>query len=462
MHTLIDKHQALNQKIYLFFSKYIPEGLRAQRERLLSVFFYFMLIFYTLGVNYIGFSLGFRLIVHGATFLFMLALYCEKEKEAPIVPRKTLWMAAFYLMGLGAFLTAVFVRSRAYFLLTLIWLFLYPFARLVLQPNVFFAWVERYCIVLIRFFLVVVVLALFLSPLTAAQYTAVYSDPNDLAMLCVMVILSSLYLLYKGKPQQRKKYFAYTVLATAMILFSRSRTGMVMMLWAYVLFFAYLHVQKKNVFRKILRFVGGTVGAYVLLYLLLTFLTPMSARTIFPLISPEYAEALKEHEGEEISFEESFTLLVQKSMKGAGDNHDVSSGRMRIWTAGVQRLRPLGHLDERVYVWNYEHRMMLLHNAFLQIWYSIGILGAAGYILLMASVIKDSWPCLRNLSKISVERLTVLGFLGSYAIYLLFFSSYNPFVSPLAWIAYFVSMAPTLPERGLVSKEKPCLTQSKN
>lgn len=117
----------------------------------------------------------------------------------------------------------------------------------------------------------VVVLALFLSPLTAAQYTAVYSDPNDLAMLCVMVILSSLYLLYKGMPQQRKKYFAYTVLATAMILFSRSRTGMVMMLWAYVLFFAYLHVQKKNVFRKILRFVGGTVGAYVLLYLLLTF-----------------------------------------------------------------------------------------------------------------------------------------------------------------------------------------------
>lgn len=229
---------------------------------------------------------------------------------------------------------------------------------------------------------------------------------------------------------------------------------MVMMFWVYVMYIAYLLVHKEVVVRRISKFIAGNVLCYLILYLVLSYGTPISAHAIYPLINPAYKEQLEKQDGKEITFEESLSLLLQKSMKGAGDNMDVSSGRIRIWQAGIKKMSVFGHLDERVYVRTYEHRRMLLHNAVLQIWYSTGVFGMVGYLLLMGNIAKKSLRGIRRFSALSVENIVVLSFLGCYAVYLLFFSSYHPFASPLTWIAFFASMAPPFENENVIERRK--------
>lgn len=452
MNRFIQFHETQNQKLQQYIAKHIPNILIEKREKLLDLSFYFMLLFYTVWANFYNFSFGLRLLVCGAVFLFDLILFCDSH-PVPML-HNDFWTIAFYLMGIGSLATAIVVRGKAYFLLSLVWLLLYPFARGILKHDVFHLWLKRYCITLCHFFVAVVFISLLLSPLTESQYGGIYTDPNDLAMICVMAIVSNFYLYRIEDVKKKGRHLLFSIVATTLIFFSRSRTGMVMMFWVYALLLAYLSVHKEVVSGKISKFVAGNVLCYLALYLVLSYGTPLAAHTIYPLINPAYKEQLERQEGKEITFEESLALLLQKSMKGAGDNQDVSSGRMRIWQAGMKKMSVFGHLDERVFVREYGYRKMLLHNAPLQIWYSTGVLGMAGYVLLMVDAAKKSLRSMKRFSRLTMESVTVLSFLGCYALYLFFFSSYHPFASPLTWIAFFASMAPPIARDDVIGRKK--------
>ncbi len=452
MNRIIQFHEGQNRKLQVFCARYIPAKWREKRESILDLTFYFLFLFYTVGANFYGFSLGLRLLLHSITLLLALSLFCEPNPE-PASP-DLFWTFAYYLMGIGSLATCIVVRGKAYLLLSLVWLILFPFARSVLKRDVFYLWLKRFCITLCRFFVAVLAISLVLSPLTESQYVGIYSDPNDLAMICVMAIISNLFLYHVEKTKKKERHVIFSIIATTLILFSRSRTGMVMMFWVYVMYIAYLLVHKEVVVRRISKFIASNVLCYLILYLVLSYGTPISAHAIYPLINPAYKEQLEKQDGKEITFEESLSLLLQKSMKGAGDNMDVSSGRIRIWQAGIKKMSVFGHLDERVYVRTYEHRRMLLHNAVLQIWYSTGVFGMVGYLLLMGNIAKKSLRGIRRFSALSVENIVVLSFLGCYAVYLLFFSSYHPFASPLTWIAFFASMAPPFENENVIERRK--------
>lgn len=321
---------------------------------------------------------------------------------------------------------------------------LFPFLLLFVFPVVWFVESrienEKFlfeCVAkgLIMSFLLFFFLSLLFSPITMYQYTGIFTNCNGTSQYLTAVLPCILYLISK---EDKIRYLVYTAFLCTIMLYTRSRTGLLAMI---VIFISWILIEAKEKCKtgEIKKLFKNLI--FIVLLIILVFpafwgLNRVAMYTIQDKFCLNAYEEIMRERGQTI-YDTSFNYLVEglddRVAVGDRDINAYSSGRVAIWKDYVEELNLSGHSANNG---EFSLKHSTAHNVFLQIAYDYGIVaGIMYFIIVVCLLFLNLFYVWRSYSH---EMLFSLMIMFGYVITALLASCVFPFSYLISFLFYLV------------------------
>lgn len=358
--------------------------------------------------------------------IFFLFLNAWKWKKCP----KSRILYVLLSIVAVSFLSAGIVFSVLGYLAIgcsfIFFIIIYLFFKEEVYNNLFFHFARGASISLV-FCIVICIIA---CPMSGEAYSAFWGNTNLFANYLATMAPCILYMIEKS--QNKKIYWGYLFLfgmLFSLILFSRSRTGLLSIIVVLLLWVGYKIFTCGN--RKVLlRRIGGVLGI-MLIGVPITFgiLSNLSYE-ITQITKVSITEILKKAD-----FEETLNNTARRALKGVVDDGSFSSGRSDIWADYLNHIEWSGHEKEerveqtggRVYSTN-------AHNTYLQVAYSAGAIAGVAFLLFMCIILWRGIKRYRRCLQLGIEDTNVLfciTMVMAFFVHSGLASVYAPFTYPI-------------------------------
>ncbi|MBU3142018.1 O-antigen ligase [Clostridium sp. CF012] len=233
-----------------------------------------------------------------------------------------------------------------------------------------------------------------------------YRNPNSGGMVAVVSIIVTFFNIYlcnkihvKNFGKLKKSYYYFNILVQWLCLLLCNSRGALLSLLAFVLFASfYLFINIFEQKKKFNRFKSVMISLLLTIIIFSTFNLAVSVSKIGLSYIPKSIQKLINNTDPGLTGEDPDNLIIDREIQ---DGH-VTTGRMEIWTYGLNtlKLNPLfGHgpdniglAKQKIYP-NDKTKYMItndMHNGYLQILLSNGILAFIAFGAFIILIIKDS------------------------------------------------------------------------
>jgi O-antigen ligase len=233
-----------------------------------------------------------------------------------------------------------------------------------------------------------------------------YRNPNSVGMIAVVSIIVTFFNMYLcGKMHVRKfgrlkkSYYYFNILVQWLCLILCNSRGALLSLLSFVLFTSFCLFtnifQEKKKFNKVKSVIIALLLTTIIFY---TYNLAVSSSKIGLSYVPKSIQKLINSGNNDLPEDDSNSLIIDRDIK---EGH-VTTGRMEIWTYGMNtlKLNPLfGHgpdniglAKQKIYPENKTKYMVTndMHNGYLQILLSNGILAFIAFGIFIVLIVKDS------------------------------------------------------------------------
>lgn len=477
----------LQRNIYCYIIEYmykytskIPEAVR---KLFAQCIFFITLLMYFLNNGII--RLTFRTRNTFYIMCLLLILLCLNNGKCRKMKNNEYFIFPIYILGLGCVIAGFVNEVLGYIFYAVIFLFIFPFAALILgavNKEYLFNIISKTSVL---FFGVITIISILFAPLSSGQYMSLFNDPNSLGLLSVYTLVCTFYLL---KREKRSVYLGTAFLCLTFCFLTKSRTSelaCIIILIVTCVFFPKKKISLKRLF--LIAFSG--IMVFSIIIFLLSHITPLISSINMNLyikeisdrnmeltegiaisdekekiseLKPDAADAIEtetdneqnedvddieEHDdkkGEKQERKPSISDIVKSGIKGSlrglNDDSSFSSGRVNIWKATIQQLNFWGHSTELIDHTNYFSQPMYAHNGFLQCWYSVGIISVLGYSLLWIINIINAIKVFVYSKNNTAEEYLYICIIVVFSLFSILYSMYAPFSDPLSFGYYLLSL----------------------
>lgn len=332
------------------------------------------------------------LTLMGCILIFLIMILIIPKQLSSIKVNKFL-ISSWIMMSALMMASALFYRIDNLLL---------PFLFLSVFPVLWVVLINRYrlceiieclSIGLVYSFIIFFTISFILAPITIYQYTGIFSNPN-LTSQYVTAIIPCLFYLVNIK--NKKKYLVYLGMAFALMLYTKSRTGILAMLAIFLIWIVSEIIS--NFSRKKILKLGKSVIAILLLTVIIFpccyGVNRLAVHTIQEKISVNaWQEEMEKREQtvDDIT-EDPFYYLIGflfvriSSERVAGEGglrsyagaNRYSSGRLEIWRAYCNEINLTGHGASNG---DFSKKHSTAHNAFLEVAYNYGVVVGVLYLI---------------------------------------------------------------------------------
>lgn len=256
----------------------------------------------------------------------------------------------------------------------------------------------------------------FIYPKSPALW-GLYANPNSGGMVATLSIILTLLNIYLYKLSNEKKvskirfsYYVANIIIQWLYLVLCNSRGAVLALLASIAFLTFykLYVKLTKKLNLIKSVIISLLVAFIVIIVCNTFVS--ISRSILTYI-PQYVEKISSNSDNENNIEEDEEITLDREIKSG----HISTGRAEIWSYGLNTLKfsPLfGHgpgnigLEKQKLYPNDTSKYITtnnMHNGYIQILLSNGILGLASFALFIVFIAKDSLKAVLS-PKISIDK----------------------------------------------------------
>ena len=291
------------------------------------------------------------------------------------------------------------------------------------------------CIGLTTTFLLVIVVSVLLYPLGTEQYQSFTGNPNSLGSIAALGVDTSMYLRLKLENRFKYLYLFTEGIGIGLIIFSRSRTALLIVIASYVLLSAY-YILNKNVNKttiiKAIKFIAIVFISNIIIYTCLTSINDSIGLKNNNDVRANFEKHFVvdvDTDNSNVNLRQIFLMGSQRSLKGIADDNSFSSGRVMIWKTFCKNLNFFpGHKEGTLEV---NHiKGYNAHNSFLQIAYSFGIIASMIYMGIVLYVIYcciKIWVVNKREKSMSIETCFSLIIVGGFFIESMLSADVSPF-----------------------------------
>ena len=290
------------------------------------------------------------------------------------------------------------------------------------------------------------ILSFFLAPITSIEYSSFMGNPNILGTYLIMTFIAAIYKLDEHIKSKDKKW----ILIGSVIQFiiaSLSRTAAVSMIAVSLIYIISIFVCRKTVLLCMKRIVCICITIVIGMTITFALYGKLSNTLKEDTRLGEIAEnienflGIKIDDGENVGYGNMIKNFENKSMKGLDGSGRFTSGRTEIWEEYIKELNLIGHeKEERRIITPYYNYVVNAHNTYLQISYSIGVLGGITFFSFV--VVAGIMSLIENISllrrrKFCIEKVTILSIIGAFFVNSLVSVGYSPFTYPIVFAFWF-------------------------
>lgn len=429
-------HQRIYELIFGNLKKYSKNLSIRTKRSLLGVSFVIVICAYILNCDIYNFSFRSRNMIYAVAFIILLITLQNNENKL-LSPKGKFIIGCLYVLGGGSVIASIANGVTGYFFYGLVYLFLLPIGIIMFNHGNFNEIILSFSKCSVVFFFIIAVSSFLFKPIVEGQYSSVFGDPNLLGLFCVETVISGMYLIKCKK--WKKTAYGIIFFAVSFCYISGSRTSALAIICIIIIEAIYWVKFKKISFVKIVKvIIGITITVYITMFILIN-ITPGLVNLESGLRA---GDKISVHEifnyNIKFSFNETTDDIVDKNLKGIKDNDSFTAGRTDIWKETIHSLNAFGHNTELVKGISYFNKPMYVHNGILQIWYSMGIIPAIGFILIMGFTGISALKILCNFTSWTNKNIFIIEVIGATSIFVMFFSIYFAFMNPLIYMYHII------------------------
>lgn len=290
-----------------------------------------------------------------------------------------------------------------------------------------------------------VIISIMLCPLSSIQYQSFTGNPNALGLYAVLGLCSALYLLFKASGKKQIVCMVLIGIACSYVIFSRSRTALLVMLFYLMMIFIWSIVngrlKKKNI-KNALNFTIIIIVVVICSYLSHTYVNDFIGIKDNDRIKAGFESifcAELDYDYQNTTLLEVIKQGSQRSLKGIADESSFSSGRTAIWIDFIEHLNLSGHGSGTRTIDNVSGYNA--HNGYLQVAYSYGVLAGGLYILISIYIALKTFRlffhCIKR-REMTGNSLFVILIVGTFFIQSMLSSVVDPFSYPIVLMLNFI------------------------
>ena len=442
----------LLNRIYMNFINYIYEKTRHISEDFKAkiVVFSFFMLFINMFLSTAGVYKGSTSVAAliGVIITFVIILFSVSEKIEKIEINQTLLILLYIISGFFL-ISGILHRVMAYILCSLIFAVLFPVFYIIFNSE------NRYSKFLISFnngikysFILLIIVSIFISPLTSGQYASFLANPNGLGAYLTIVLPALLYL-FETSGDKTNKILDIILIGCvfALSVFVKSRTTYLSFIFIGIVYILYLFINRiniKEILFRLFKIILSSVLGTVILFSMLTYVSNFIIGAEKNIFGNSFVVTFKAKSSyrEFTSLSEQISSAADRSKKGIADDNTLSSGRAEIWRMYISKLNLTGHNADKLKVpYQGGYLEANSHNTYLQIAYSAGIIAGLSFvimnILFLVYLLRIIFYGLKN-RKLDINYLFISSMLIGCEITMVLSSVYYPFISSTSLVYYFV------------------------
>lgn len=441
----------MNNLLINFINKLNNKNANISNENKSTILiFSFFLLFVNMMLSSAGVYKGSTSIAAliGMLITFLI-IYFSSEKIEKIEYNKVVTVL-YSIFGLCFLISGLIHRVIAFIIMAFFILCLFPLLYLILNQkkdyNEFLLWISKgakYSYILM------IIVSIIISPLSNGQYASFLGNPNGLGAF-ISVILVALLYLYEAESNIKSKIINMFLIGSvfAFTIFTKSRTTYLCLIFSFIIYFAYLFINKdykfKDIVTRVFKIIVSVILSTVILFISLTYINSFILTIERNIFSSTFTVVFDPQSSynEITNLESQIVGAAQRGQKGIGNSDSLSSGRAEIWRTYLNDLNIMGHNADKLHVpYQGGYLEANAHNTYLQIAHSSGMVGGFSFVLLnflfayyliriLIKSIKE-----RSLKK---EYLFLGGMLISCEITMVLSSVYYPYISAVSIFYYFI------------------------
>ncbi|EDS71581.1 O-antigen ligase family protein [Anaerofustis stercorihominis] len=442
----------LFNRIYMNFINYIYEKTRHISEDFKAkiVVFSFFMLFINMFLSTAGVYKGSTSVAAliGVIITFVIILFSVSEKIEKIEINKNLLILLYIISGFFL-ISGILHRVMAYILCSLIFAVLFPVFYIIFNSE------NGYSKFLLSFnngikysFILLIIVSVFISPLTSGQYASFLANPNGLGAYLTIVLPALLYL-FEAAGDKTNKILNIILIGCvfALSVFVKSRTTYLSFIFIGVVYILYLFINRiniKEILFRLFKIILSSVLGTVMLFSMLTYVNNFIINIEKNVFGNAFIVTFND-EGKNEGF---MTLIEQlnsaadRSKKGITDDNNLSSGRFEIWGKYINNINLLGHPAGKLKVpYQGGYIEANSHNSYLQVAYAAGIIAGLSFfimnILFLIYLLRIIFKGIKN-RNLDIKYLFIGSMLIGCEITMVLSSVYYPYISAISIVYYFV------------------------
>ena len=439
-------------KIYMDFVNYIYKKTRHISEDIKAkiVVFSFFMLFINMFLSTAGVYKGSTSIAAfiGVIITFFIILFGIDKKIENIEINKNLLILLYIVSGFFL-ISGILHRVIAYILCSLIFAVLLPIFYIIFNNE------TGYSKFLISFnngikysFILLIIVSIFISPLTSGQYASFLANPNGLGAYLTIVLPALLYLFETGKDKTNKILDLILIgCVFGLSIFVKSRTTYLSFIFIGIVYILYLWINKinlKEILIRLFKILLSSALGTVILFSMLTYVSNFIISVEKNIFGNSFVVTFKAESSyrEFTSLTEQISSAADRSKKGIADDNTISSGRAEIWSMYISKLNLTGHNADKLKVpYQGGYLEANSHNTYLQIAYSAGIIAGLSFvimnILFLIYLLKIIFYGIKK-RNLDIKYLFIGSMLIGCEITMVLSSVYYPYISSISLVYYFV------------------------
>lgn len=330
---------------------------------------------------------------------------------------------------------------------------------------------KGFCYAGVVVFTVFFVLSIMLSPLSGEQYASFTGNPNALGAHVALYLLCGIYLFVHLNGWKKTIMAILDGLMLGFIVFSRSRTALLMGLvtLSFMVFHYIINKPSKNTAKVVILQCIIMLGSIYISFFCITSLANsidknglhnfkefLNEKCIVDVLEERdtvngndniviQIENEDQNASNSIPFFDVVDAMIKRSLKGIIDSGSFSSGRSAIWYNFITSFNFLGHENSKLEIETFDGiKEYNAHNSYIQVTYNFGIFAGVLYIAItLYSFVKMCRYFLQNIKQRRQYPIQTfaMAIFANYLIYGLLASA----VAPFSYIVVLMFDVITLP-----------------
>lgn len=337
----------------------------------------------------------------GAIITVAILFFIPPKLEKSNNKFNKIYITLIMTIGISFFLNGLYYSVIGYIAIGMLFAIIVPLTHLVVKSgnkNFFLLMLSEG--IIISFIIFTIMSILFAPGFSSRQYTAFIRNSNAVGNFMIIVVAACSFLIYEKLYKNENFWFPLICmsLAIATCFFSQSRTSLLaiigQLLFLQMILIPLFKNKYGNLSKAVVKVVYFSLILFVLIFLSIS-LFYFTMTTIKNEIDKVIPNIYIEDADDELDFNEMLDLSGTRFKKGI-DNRSYdsfTSGRITIWNEFYQDISLLGHKDEgkNLAFRGRRYKGTNAHNVYLQVGYSAGVIAGISMLLLMLSIIKDSF-----------------------------------------------------------------------